>query len=170
MVKPKRKPVERRSPSGARRIDPPAPYGSNLTEPPGADPHAGWCGRGEWATTPPVPIFQIICARSEAVLERELDEARVADCRDDLCQRTWVLDVRGGWIGERRMVGHVEKIGPEQHALVFPDANGFSNRQVHVRLMWSDEAIARDVAETRRDAIRADYRRGHEVSGVHQVI
>ena len=61
----------------------------------------------------PFFVFQIICARSEAVLERELDEARVADCRDDLCQRTWVLDVRGRWIGERRMVGHVEKIGPE---------------------------------------------------------
>ena len=30
--------------------------GLNFTEPPGADPHAGWCGRGEWATTPPMPI------------------------------------------------------------------------------------------------------------------
>src|SRR5215469_1231533 len=32
------------------------PQGLYLTEPPGADPHAGWCGRGEWATTPPMPI------------------------------------------------------------------------------------------------------------------
>src|SRR6516165_1537766 len=32
------------------------PQGLNLTEPPGADPHAGWCGSGEWATTPPMPI------------------------------------------------------------------------------------------------------------------
>src|SRR5215471_3400145 len=35
---------------------PSGPSGLNLTEPPGADPHAGWCGRGEWATTPPMPI------------------------------------------------------------------------------------------------------------------
>jgi hypothetical protein len=33
------------------------PSGLNLTEPPGADPHAGWCGRGEWVTTPPMPIL-----------------------------------------------------------------------------------------------------------------
>ena len=37
---------------------PSGPPGLNLTEPPGADPHAGWCGRGEWATTPPMPILQ----------------------------------------------------------------------------------------------------------------
>src|SRR6516162_1698530 len=36
---------------------PSGPQGLNLTEPPGADPHAGWCGRGEWVTTPPMPIF-----------------------------------------------------------------------------------------------------------------
>jgi len=28
-----------------------------LLEPPGADPHAGWCGRGEQVTAPPIPIF-----------------------------------------------------------------------------------------------------------------
>ena len=28
-----------------------------LLEPPGADPHAGWCGRGERVTAPPIPIF-----------------------------------------------------------------------------------------------------------------
>ena len=78
------------------------------------------------------------------------NEPRVADRRDDLCQRTWVLDVRGRRIGEGRMVGHVEKIGPEQYALVFADTEGLSNRQVHVRLAWSYEAIARDVAKTRR--------------------
>jgi hypothetical protein len=32
------------------------PQGHNLIEPPGADPHAGWCGRGAWATTPPISI------------------------------------------------------------------------------------------------------------------
>ena len=26
-------------------------------EPPYADPHVRWCGRGEWATTSPMPIF-----------------------------------------------------------------------------------------------------------------
>jgi hypothetical protein len=29
-----------------------------LLEPPGADPHAGWCGRGEAARPPPIPIFR----------------------------------------------------------------------------------------------------------------
>src|SRR5215467_3210257 len=40
------KPLWRKTnrPSGPQRL--------HLTEPPGADPHAGWCGRGEWATTP----------------------------------------------------------------------------------------------------------------------
>src|ERR1700679_3675467 len=28
-----------------------------LLEPPGADPHAGWCGRGERETAPPIPIY-----------------------------------------------------------------------------------------------------------------
>jgi hypothetical protein len=27
-----------------------------LLEPPGADPHAGWYGRGERETAPPIPI------------------------------------------------------------------------------------------------------------------
>src|SRR6516162_10006213 len=35
---------------------PSGPPGPNLTEPPGADPHAGWCGRGERAIVPPIPI------------------------------------------------------------------------------------------------------------------
>src|SRR6266852_4667284 len=26
-------------------------------EPPYADPHVRWCGRGEWVTTPPMPIY-----------------------------------------------------------------------------------------------------------------
>jgi hypothetical protein len=29
---------------------------TQLAEPPDADPHVRWCGRGEWATTPPMPI------------------------------------------------------------------------------------------------------------------
>src|SRR6516162_4042443 len=35
---------------------PSGPQGPNLTEPPGADPHAGWCGRGERAIVPPIPL------------------------------------------------------------------------------------------------------------------
>jgi hypothetical protein len=31
-----------------------------LLEPPGADPHAGWCGRGERATAPPIPIARFV--------------------------------------------------------------------------------------------------------------
>src|SRR5512142_2355643 len=31
----------------------------NRTEPPYADPHVRWCGRGEWATTPPMPIARL---------------------------------------------------------------------------------------------------------------
>ena len=30
-----------------------------LLEPPGADPQAGWCGRGEQVTAPPIPIVQL---------------------------------------------------------------------------------------------------------------
>src|SRR5437016_7786411 len=33
------------------------PVRAQLTEPPYADPHVRWCGRGEWATTPPMPIL-----------------------------------------------------------------------------------------------------------------
>src|SRR5215471_14625640 len=79
---------------------------------------------------------------SERILQRELDEPRIANRRVDLRQRTWVFDVRGRWIGKRRMVSQVEKLGPEQHALLFANAKGLANRQVHVRLMWSNEAIA----------------------------
>jgi hypothetical protein len=32
-----------------------------LLEPPGADPHAGWCGRGEAAKPPPIPIAFFFC-------------------------------------------------------------------------------------------------------------
>jgi hypothetical protein len=32
------------------------PARAQLTEPPYADPHVRWCGRGEWATTPPMPM------------------------------------------------------------------------------------------------------------------
>jgi hypothetical protein len=35
-----------------------------LLEPPGADPHAGWCGRGERATAPPIPIVRPAWAHS----------------------------------------------------------------------------------------------------------
>jgi hypothetical protein len=31
----------------------------NFLEPPGADPHAGWCGRGERATAPLIPTLSI---------------------------------------------------------------------------------------------------------------
>ena len=31
------------------------PWPGNFSEPPGADPHAGWCGEGE-RKTPPYPI------------------------------------------------------------------------------------------------------------------
>src|SRR5258708_840794 len=108
-------------------------------------------------------------SRSIGILQRELDEPRITNRRVDLRQRTWVFDVRGRWIGKRRMVGQVEKLGPEQHALLFADAKGLANRQVHVRLMWSNKAIARGVAETRR-AAWPDYRRKHEGSGVDKVI
>jgi len=32
------------------------PARAQLTEPPDADPHVGWCGRGEQVTAPPIPI------------------------------------------------------------------------------------------------------------------
>jgi len=30
---------------------------AQLAEPPYADPHVRWCGRGEQVTAPPIPIF-----------------------------------------------------------------------------------------------------------------
>src|SRR5713226_988064 len=33
------------------------PVRAQLTEPPYADPHVRWCGRGGRATVPPMPIF-----------------------------------------------------------------------------------------------------------------
>jgi len=60
-VKPERQPVERRSPCGEKTTRPSGPQGLNLTEPPGADRHAGWCGRGECVTTPPMPIVCRAC-------------------------------------------------------------------------------------------------------------
>ena len=130
--------------------------------------------RHEKGTLAPVVFGRLQAApapryASERVLQRELNEPRIANHRVDLCQRTRVLDVRGWRIGERRMVSQVEKLGPEQHALPFADAKGLANRQVHVRLMWSNKAIARDVAKTRR-AIRPDYRGLNEGPGVHEVI
>src|SRR5258706_16318750 len=32
------------------------PARAQLAEPPDADPHVGWCGRGEQVTAPPIPI------------------------------------------------------------------------------------------------------------------
>src|SRR5258705_11944095 len=43
------------------------------TEPPDADPHIRWCGRGEWVTTPPMPI-SILLARIFFSLENECNE------------------------------------------------------------------------------------------------
>src|SRR5579863_191777 len=109
---------------------------------------------------------------SERILQRELDEPRIANCRVDLRQRTSVFDVRGCWIGKRRMVSQVEKLGAEQHALLFADAKGLANGKVHVRLMRSNKAIARGVAKTGR-AIRPDDQCRHgleERVGVHEVV
>jgi len=36
------------------------PARAQLTEPPDADPHVRWCGRGERATAPPMPILKIL--------------------------------------------------------------------------------------------------------------
>jgi hypothetical protein len=48
-----------------RGIEPPAAR-AGLTEPPYTDPYVRWCGRGEAAKPPPIPIRRIfarICAR-----------------------------------------------------------------------------------------------------------
>src|SRR5215469_13208120 len=39
-------------------------------EPPYADPHVRWCGRGEWATIPPMPIGKSPIVREMSVLGR----------------------------------------------------------------------------------------------------
>jgi len=36
------------------------PARAQLTEPPYADPHVRWCGRGEWATTPPMRFLYLV--------------------------------------------------------------------------------------------------------------
>ena len=38
-----------------------------LLEPPGADPHAGWCGRGGEVTLPPMPITSVLSATASEV-------------------------------------------------------------------------------------------------------
>src|ERR1700688_3213030 len=39
------------------------PVRAQLTEPPYADPHVRWCGRGGRATVPPMPMHQKKCHR-----------------------------------------------------------------------------------------------------------
>ncbi len=41
---------------GGERIEHPAQCWAQRTEPPYADPHVRWCGRGERVTAPPMPI------------------------------------------------------------------------------------------------------------------
>ena len=41
------------------RLEPPARR-AQVTEPPYADPHVRWCGRGEQATAPPIPILGML--------------------------------------------------------------------------------------------------------------
>ncbi len=42
---------------GGERIEHPAQCWAQRTEPPYADPHVRWCGRGERVTAPPMPIL-----------------------------------------------------------------------------------------------------------------
>src|ERR1700724_2492654 len=57
MVKPKRKPAERRSPCGERRLEPHGVCGLNL---PNRRMPVRWCRRGERVTAPPIPIGGVI--------------------------------------------------------------------------------------------------------------
>jgi len=49
----------------ARALTPEARGKPQLLEPPGADPHAGWCGRGEQVTAPPIPICGEFFSKAE---------------------------------------------------------------------------------------------------------
>src|SRR5439155_3723503 len=51
---------------------------TQLAEPPDADPHVRWCGRGEWATVPPMPIGGKPCGDSRPRLpgRARLDKLR----------------------------------------------------------------------------------------------
>jgi len=47
---------------GGERIEHPAQCWAQRTEPPYADPHVRWCGRGERVTAPPMPINDALIA------------------------------------------------------------------------------------------------------------
>src|SRR5215469_8849772 len=51
-------------------------------EPPYADPHVRWCGRGEWATTPPMPIWGRLDTAKRGNVHDHFDEAAF-DARGD---------------------------------------------------------------------------------------
>src|SRR5882724_8489758 len=77
-VKPKRKPAERRS-SGRTTSRNSGPRGLNFAEPPDADSHVGWCGRGESAAAPLMPIGSLI-AKRKSLFDSNMLRDRPCSC------------------------------------------------------------------------------------------
>src|SRR6266852_2808811 len=58
------------------------PVRAQLTEPPYADPHVRWCGRGERATAPPMPIIRLNLDRLEWCCHNSVTKIRAGALRE----------------------------------------------------------------------------------------
>jgi hypothetical protein len=61
-------------------------------EPPYADPHVRWCGRGEWATTPPMPICESLPTPSQLFWRDSMGTKRSRSLNSGIA-------VDSGWCG-----------------------------------------------------------------------
>ena len=104
---------------------------------------------------------------SERILQRELNQARVAqsgrDSREIAAGYCFHVVVRSD--RERRVIGQIEKVGPEPETLALPERKGLADGEVHIPLVRADEAVARRVAVA-SGAVRANHRGGHERIGI----
>src|SRR5579863_1605221 len=66
----------------------------------------------------------------EAVLQRELDQPRRSHDGGDLGERAWAFDIRCRWVGERRMVEEVEKVGSEAETLALGQLESLADGEV----------------------------------------
>src|SRR6516162_9398219 len=108
--------------------------------------------------------------------QRKLDQTRRARGRKDFAERTvrnqagrgaaidaWGaqrrLDVVDRWIGEVRVVPHVEEVRSEAQIEAFGDREVLQDREVPILLVGSAESVAAEVAEDRHASVAALSRR-----------
>src|SRR6516162_331078 len=108
--------------------------------------------------------------------QRKLDQARRAGGGKDFAERTvrnqagrgaaidaWGaqrrLDVVDRWIGEVRVVPHVEEVRSEAQIEAFGDREVLQDREVPTLLVGSAESVAAEVAEDRHGSVAALSRR-----------